>query len=86
MYQASLYKLKPCFYLKVNSKVLGGYCGCPRTEEGIAELLVLLLRHHVPKEGIHLKRGGEETKVSWELQVGRMGGGERFMESRGSFQ
>ena len=60
--------------------------GDPRTEEGIAELLVLLLRHHVPKEGIHLKRGGEETKVSWELQVGRIGGGERFMESRGSFQ
>ena len=38
-----------------------------RTEEGIAELLVLLLRHHMPEEGIHLRRGGEETKVSWEL-------------------
>ena len=39
----------------------------PRTEEGIAELLVLLLRHHMPEEGIHLRRGGEKTKVSWEL-------------------
>ena len=38
------------------------------------------------EEGIHLRRGGEETKFSWELQVGRIGGGERFMESRGSFQ
>ena len=40
----------------------------------------------MPEEGIHLRRGGEETKFSWELQVGRIGGGERFMESRGSFQ
>ena len=37
------------------------------------------------EEEIHSRRGEEETKVSWELQVGRMGGGERFMESRGSF-
>ena len=51
-------------------------CGDPRIEEEIAKLLVLLLRHHVPKEGIHPRRGGEETKVSWELQVGRIGKGE----------
>ena len=60
-------------------------CGCPRTEEEIAKLLVLLLRHHMLEEEIHSRRGEEETKVSWELQVGRMGGGERFMESRGTF-
>ena len=42
MYQARLYKLKPCFYLGIDSKVLGHYCGGPRTEEGIVELLVLL--------------------------------------------
>ena len=50
--------------------------GGSRTEEGIAKLLVLLLRQHVPEEGIHSRRGGEETKVSWELQVGRIGKGE----------
>jgi len=44
------------------------------------------LRQHVPEQGIHSRRGGEETKVSWELQVGRIGGGERVMESKGSFQ
>ena len=44
-----------------------------RIEEGIAELLVLLLRHYVLEEGIHPRRRGEETKVSWELQVGRIG-------------
>ena len=49
------------------------YCEGVRTEERIAELLVLLLRHHVPKEEIHPRRRGEETKVSWELQVGRIG-------------
>ena len=85
-YQTSLYKLKPCFYLRIDSKVLGSYCKCLKTAEGIAELLDLLLRHHMLEEGIHSRRGGEETKVSWELQVGRMGRGERFMESRGSFQ
>ena len=58
----------------------------PRTEEWIVELLVLLLRHHVPEEGIQPRRGGEETKVTWELQVGRIGGGERIMEVRGNFQ
>ena len=85
-YQARLYKLKPCFYLRVDSKVLGGYYGGLRTEEGIVELLVLLLRHHMPEEGIHPRRGAEETKVSWELQVGRIGRGEKVMESRASSQ
>ena len=45
-------------------------------QDEIAKLLVLLLRHHVPNEGIHSRRGGEKTKVSWELQVGRIGEGE----------
>ena len=49
------------------------YCEGMRTEERIAELLVLLLRHHVLDEGIHPRRGKKETKVSWELQVGRIG-------------
>ena len=40
-------------------------CEGPRTEEGIVELLVLLLRHHMPEKGVHPRRGGEETKVSW---------------------
>ena len=57
----------------------------PKTEEGIVELLVLLLRHHMPEEGIHLRRGGEKTKVSWELWVGRIGRGEKVTENRGSF-
>jgi len=49
------------------------YCESPRTKEGIAEPLVLLLRHHMPEEGVHPRRRGEETNVSWELQVGRIG-------------
>ena len=38
------------------------------------------------EERIHPRRGGDETKVSWELQVGRIGRGEKVMESKGSFQ
>ena len=40
----------------------------------------------MPEEGIQPRRGGEETKVTWELQVGRIGGGERIMEVSGNFQ
>ena len=44
--------------------VWGGGGVAPRTEEGIVELLVLVLGHHMPEEGIHPRRGGEETKDS----------------------
>jgi len=37
------------------------------------------LRHHKLEEGIHPRRGGEETKNFWELQLGRTGCGERIM-------
>ena len=56
------YELNLAFYLKVNSKVSGGYCGGPRIKEGFDELLLSLLRHHKPKKGIHLRMGGEEIK------------------------
>ena len=64
----------------------GGYCRGPRAEEGIVELLSLFLRHHKFAEGIHLRRGVEETKDFWELQLGRTGCGERIIGGRGSFQ
>ena len=54
-------------------------CGGSRTEEGIVELLVWLLRHYKPEEGIYPRIGGEETKDFWELQLGRTGCGERIM-------
>ena len=43
----------------------------PRFEEGIVELLALVLGYHVPDEGIHLKRRGEETKDSKSISSSR---------------
>jgi len=72
------------FYLRVNSKVLGDYCGGPRTKERFDELLSSLLRHHKPEEGIHSRMGGEETRDFGEVQMRRMRCRERIMEIRGS--
>ena len=41
------------------------------SEEGIVELLALVLGYHVPDEGIHLKRRGEETKDSKSISSSR---------------
>ena len=74
----------PILNLQKQCHVCG--CGGPRIEEGIIELLLLLLRHHNPEEGIHTRIGGEGTKDFWELLLERTGCGERIMEGRGSFE
>ena len=47
-------------------------CEGPRTKERFDELLSSLLRHHKPKEGIHLRMWREETRDFWEVQMSKM--------------
>ena len=54
-------------------------CVSPRTEEGVIELLSLLLRHYNPKEGIHPKRGRDKGPLGdsvgkdrvWRESIGK---------------